>query len=346
MATGRKIHPGGSGPGAAKPAPTLSGFLSLTSIREAARIIAPQVHRTPLFRCAGLGRLTGFEVYLKAENWQKTGSFKPRGALNRIAHLTEAERRHGVLAASAGNHAQGLAYAAAASRIPVRIVMPATAPTAKIEATRAMGAEVILHGEIFDDALERSLELERETGMTFVHPAIDPFVVSGAGTVGLEICEDRPDLDAVVVPVGGGGLICGIGTAVRALAPKARIFGVNPAGAPAMARSFREGKVVRLASAASIADGMAGRAGTAETLAVMTGLVEDLVTVEDRSILEAILLLLTRAKLLTEGAGAGPLAALLEKKIPLPAGSKVVLVLSGGNLDLVRLARWIREGVP
>jgi len=327
-------------------APPLAGLVTPESIREAAAAIAPHVHRTPLLRCATLDRITGFRVHLKAENWQKTGSFKPRGALNRIARMTEEEAARGVLAASAGNHAQGLAYAAAARRIPVLIVMPADAPGAKIEATRAMGAEVILHGEIFDDALERSLEIREETGMTFVHPATDPNVISGAGTIGLEIGEDLPDLDGVVCPVGGGGLITGIGTMVKHMVPGARIFGVNPDGAPAMARSFSEGKVVRLERARSIADGMAGKAGTAETLQAMRGFVESIVTVSDGAILEAILLLLTRAKLLSEGAGAGPLAALLERKIPLPPGSRVALVVSGGNLDVGDLSRWILDGLP
>ena len=327
-------------------APPLRKVVTPRAIREAAAVIAPHIHRTPLLRCATLDRITGFEVHLKAENLQKTGSFKPRGALNRIAHLTPDEARRGVLAASAGNHAQGLAYAAAARRIPVRIVMPATASKAKIDATRAMGAEVILHGELFDDALARSLEILKETGMTFVHPAIDPHVVAGAGTIGLEICEDLPGIDALVCPVGGGGMLTGIATIVKELAPGARIFGVNPDGAPAMARSFREGAVVRLESAASIADGMTGRAGTAETLEAMRGLVESIVTVSDASILEAILLLLGRAKLLVEGAGAGPLAALLERKIPLPEGSRVALILSGGNIDLDRLSGFILDGLP
>jgi len=325
---------------------TLAGGLTIDAIRKAAALIAPDIHRTPLLRCLTLSRVAGFDVRLKPECWQKTGSFKPRGALNRIAHLTEEERRRGVLAASAGNHAQGLAYAASARGIPVRVVMPTTAPPAKIEATRAMGAEVILHGNIFDDALARSLEIQSGSGMTFIHPAADPLVVCGAGTIGIEICEDFPGVDAVVVPVGGGGLICGIATAVKAMAPRALVFGVNPEGAPAMTRSFREGRVVRLERASSIADGMAGKAGTAETLAIMRGLIEDIVTVGDAAILEAILLLLTRAKILAEGAGAGPLAALLEKRIPLPPGSKIVLVVSGGNLDLDRLSHWIREGLP
>lgn len=327
-------------------AAALARELTLEAIREAAVRIAPHIHRTPLLRCSTIDRLTGFRVLLKAENLQKTGCFKPRGALNRLSRLTAEEQSRGVLAASAGNHAQGLAYAAAARRIPVKVVMPRTAQPAKIEATRSMGAEIVLHGEVFDDALDHALALGRETGMTFVHPVLDPLVLAGAGTIGLEICEDLEAFDAVVVPIGGGGLISGISTAVRALRPGAKVFGVNPEGAPAMERSFHEGKVVRLEKVQSIADGMAGRSGTAETLEIMKRLVADVVAVSDRAILDAILLLLTRAKLLVEGAGAGPLAALLQRKIPLPAGATVVLVLSGGNQDLDRLATWIRDGLP
>src|SRR5882724_29239 len=294
----------------------LEQSLTLAAIRDAARIIGPRIHRTPLLRCRQLSERTGFDVRLKDENCA------------------------GVLAASAGNHAQGLAYAAATERIPVKVVMPAKTPAAKIDATRSMGAEVILHGDIFDDALAHALEIRARTGMVFVHPAADPHVVCGAGTVGLEICEDLPEVDAIVCPVGGGGLISGIATAAASLAPRARVFGVNPERADAMARSFREGKVVRLEKASSIAEGMAGRAGTPETLGLLRRLVADVVTVGEASILEAILLLLTRAKILAEGAGAGPLAALLERKIPLPAGSTVVLVVSGGHLDLDRLSSW------
>ena len=326
--------------------PSLAGYLTPDAVRRAASRIAPRVHRTPLLRCAALDRLTGFEVHLKAENWQKTGCFKPRGALNRTAHLDAEERRRGVLAASAGNHAQGIAYAAAAEGIPVRVVMPANTPASKIEATRAMGAEVILHGAIFDDALDEAMRLREATGMVFVHPATDPWVVAGAGTAGLEILEDLPSFDALVCPVGGGGLLAGIGTVVRERLPGARLFGVNAAGADAMARSFREGRVVHLEKAASIAEGIAGRSGIAETLDLLKGLVEEIVTVTDEEILEALLLLLTRAKLVTEGAGAAPLAALLARRVALPRGSRVVLVLSGGNVDPDRLAQWILDGPP
>lgn len=328
------------------PLPALADYLTPDRIREAARVIAPHIHRTPILKCESLSRMTGFDIRLKAENWQKTGCFKPRGALNRIAHMTAGERRRGVLTASAGNHGQGLAYAASASGIPVKVVMPENTPPAKLAATRSMGAEIVLHGQIFDDALAKSLDIVAQSGMTFVHPAIDPFVVTGAGTIGIEILEDVPDLDAVVVPVGGGGLISGIGTFLRSERPDVRIFGVSPEQAAAMSRSFREGKAVRLDKARSIAEGMASRAGTQETIDIMKkGLVEDVVEVSERAILDAIILLLTRAKILAEGAGAGPLAALIERRIPLPPGSRVVLVVSGGNQDLDRLSRWIIDGV-
>jgi threonine dehydratase len=326
--------------------PDLAGHLTAQAIRDAAGLIAPHLHRTPLMRCATLDRMTGCEVHLKAECFQKTGCFKPRGALNRIARLSPAERERGVLAASAGNHAQGLAYAAAAGRIPVKVVMPEATPPAKIQATCSMGAEVILHGEIFDDALEEALRIAESTGMTFVHPATDPWVVAGAGTVGLEIIEDLPEFDALVCPVGGGGLLCGIGTAVRERLPGARLFGVNASGADAMSQSFRAGRVVRLERGRSIAEGIAGRAGIPGTLALMRGLVEDIVTVGEREILDAILLLLTRVKILAEGAGAAPLAALMAGKIPVAPGSRVVLVVSGGNLDIDMLSGWILEGLP
>lgn len=325
---------------------SLTDSVTPSTIRLAAEIIGPYIHRTPLLRCRTLDQLTGFEVHLKTEIWQKTGCFKPRGALNRIANMTAEEESRGVLTASAGNHAQGLAYAAAAKKIPVKVVMPANAPVAKIEATRQMGAEVILHGEIFDDALERALEIQDAAEMTFVHPVIDPHVVSGAGTVGLEICEDLEGLDAIVCPVGGGGLLTGIAIITREMNPSTKLFGVCPASAPAMALSYEKGEVIRTETASSIADGMAGKAGISETLEVLPGLIDGMVTVTEKGILDAMVLLLSRAKLLTEGAGAAPLAALMENKIPMPPGSRIALVLSGGNLDLDRLNHWVSNGVP
>ncbi len=319
--------------------------LSPASVREAAGRIAGKVHRTPLLASATFSSISGHSVRIKAENFQKTGSFKPRGALNRVAISTPEERARGFLAASAGNHSQGLAWAASALNAPVTVVMPAGAQPAKVEATRALGARVVLHGAIFDDALVEALRIRDETGATFVHPCIDPAVASGAGTIGLEILEDCPGVDAIVVPIGGGGLISGIATAVKAIAPRVKIYGVEPQTAPAMKRSLDEGRLVTLDSADSIADGMAGRAVFAETLAVCERLVEDVILVPEAVMLDAIVLLLTRCKILAEAAGAAPVGALVEGLVPLPSGSTVVTVVSGGNQDTRLLARWIAEGI-
>ena len=323
---------------------TIQG-LSLDSIRDAAGALRGKVHRTPLLSSQTLSARSGHRLLMKAENLQKTGSFKPRGAFNRIRRLTADERARGVLAASAGNHSQGLAWAAVAQGVPVTVVMPAMAQQAKINATRGMGAQVILHGEIFDDALVRALAIRDETGMTFVHPCIDPDVLSGAGTIGLEILEDCPEVDAIVVPIGGGGLISGIATAVKALAPRVRVFGVEPATAPAMKRSMDEGKLVTLETARSIADGMAGRSVFAETLGICRRHVEDVLLVSEESMLEAIVALLTRCKLLTEAAGAAGVAATLNGLVPVAPGSTIVAVLSGGNQDMGTLATWLTRGL-
>ena len=321
-------------------------LLTLDDVRAAAAAVAPHVHRTPLVRSRTFSEMSGYEVFLKCENLQRTGSFKPRGALNRILRMTAEERRRGVLAASAGNHSQGLAYAAASRGIPVTVVMPRTASAAKVEATRSLGAEIILRGEIFDDALAFALDLRRERGLTFVHPCTDPDVAAGAGTVGLEIVEDLPEVDAVVVPVGGGALLAGIATAVRGMRPEARVFGVEPETAPAMALSLDAGRLVTLESARSIADGMAGRAVFQYTLDHALALCAGVRLVSETAILHAIRLLLSRAKVLAEGAGAAPLAALLEGLPGVPRGARAVAVVSGGNIDVDLLAGWLRDGLP
>lgn len=319
--------------------------VGLDSIRGAARAGEGRLHRTPLLRSSTLSRMTGLEVWLKTENLQKTGSFKPRGALFRMASLTAQDRRRGVMTASAGNHSQGLAWAAGQLGVPVTVVMPATAPQAKVDATRGYGATIIQHGEIFDDALERALEIQKQTGLTFVHPDLDPAMVAGAGTIGLEILEDLPDVHAIVVPIGGGALAGGISIATKATSQSVRIFGVQPQGAPSMKRSLEAGRLIVLEQARSIADGMAGRAVFAETLALAQRHMEDVLLVSDEAVLRAITILLARCKLLAEGAGAAPVAAMMEKLVPVPPGSKVVAVISGGNLDLTRLSRWLAEGL-
>ncbi len=320
-------------------------LITLEEIRKAATLVSPQLHRTPLWHSRTFSELAGAQVYLKCENLQKTGSFKPRGALYRIANLSPRERARGVMAASAGNHAQGLAFAARSRDIPVTVVMPETAPQAKLDATREMGARVIQKGTLFDDALAEALLLQRTTGMTFVHPCTDPDVVAGAGTLGLEIVEDLPQVDAVVVPVGGGALLAGIAAAVRGVRPQAQVWGVEPRTAPAMERSLAAGELVTLESADSIADGMAGLAVFQYTLDHARALCAGVRLVSEEAMLRAIRLLLERAKLLTEAAGAAPLAAILDGLPGIGPDSRVVAVLSGGNQDLNLLAGWLRDGV-
>jgi threonine dehydratase len=317
--------------------------LSIESIRDAARTIKGRVHRTPLVRSQALSLASGYEVFLKAENLQKTGSFKPRGALNRILRIPETERRRGVVAASAGNHAQGLAYAAAHVGIPALVVMPETAPHAKLEAVRGYGAEVEQVGRMFDDCVRRSEEICAARGMSYVHPCTDADVVAGAGTIGLEIVDDLPDVDAVVVPIGGGGLIAGIAVAVHALRPRAAIYGVQPRGSPPMERSFRAGRLIAVPKAATIADGLIGREVYQPTLDVVLAHCQDIVLVSDQALVDAIVTILTRCKLLTESSGAAAVAAL--KALDLPRGRRVVCVLSGGNQDLALLAGWIEHGL-
>lgn len=315
---------------------------TLESVQAAASILKGKVRRTPLLHSGSLSRATGYEVFLKAENLQTTGSFKPRGAFHKIALMTPEERSRGVLAASAGNHAQGLAWAGRAAGIPVTVVMPENAQPAKIAATRGYGATIVLHGQVFHDALERSLEIQRETGMTYVHPCTDPDVAAGAGTIGLEILEDLPDVDAVLVPIGGGALVSGVAAAVKGLRPKAQVYGVEAANSPAMKRSMDAGRLVTLESWDSIADGLAGPSTFQETLDMCTRYLEDVLLVSEAGLLDAIDFLLTRDKLLSEAAGAGAAGALLEGRLAVPKGSRVVALVSGGNQDLDRLAGWWR----
>lgn len=325
--------PAGDGPAA----------VDLPAIRDAAATIAGFVHRTPLLSSAAFSEMAGAEVFLKLENLQKTGSFKVRGAFNRLARLDAAARARGVICASAGNHAQGVALAGARLGIPVTVVMPATAPTTKVVATRGYGAEVVLHGEGYDGAYERACQLAAERGLTFIHAFDDPLVVAGQGTVGLEIVDDLPDVDTVVVPVGGGGLIAGIAVAVKSRRPGVRIVGVQPEAAPALARAFATGRLEPVERARTIADGLAVKAPREMTFRLIRRYVDDMVTVSEDEIARAILLLLERAKLVAEGAGAAALAALLHGKVP-DAG-RVAVVVSGGNIDVKLLARIIERGL-
>jgi threonine dehydratase len=278
----------------------------------------------------------GIDLFLKCENLQKTGSFKPRGALNKLASLDEAARRRGVVTVSAGNHAQALAWAARATNVRATVVMPQSASQAKADASAGYGAEVIRHGTTFE-AFDRAHALAAERGLLFVHPFDDEDVVAGAGTTGLEILEQVSDIDAVVVPIGGGGLIAGIATAVKQLRPSVSVYGVEPRGAAAMRASLDAGRAIRLQNVDTIADGLAAPMAGELTYEIVRRYVDDVVLVTDAEIAAAVRALLSRVKLLAEPAGAAAVAAILESRLPLRAGARVVAMVSGGNVDLERL---------
>lgn len=310
-------------------------MLSIDQVVQARARIADRIHRTPTLSATRLGRESGVRLSLKCENLQRTGSFKVRGALNRVAHLTPAERGRGVIAVSAGNHAQALAYAAAAAGVPCTVVMPAGASRVKVEASRGYGAEVVLEGASTIEAFARAHALADERGLTFVHPFEDAQVVAGAGTVGLELMEDAPELDAVVVPIGGGGLASGIAVAVKALNPRVRVFGVEPAGAAAMRQSLDAGRAMRLDRVdPGLADGLAAPMAGELTYDIIRRHVDDVVLVDDAAVARAMRELLASAKLLAEGAGAAGVAAVISGALRLPEGSRVACIVSGGNVDL------------
>jgi threonine dehydratase len=312
---------------------------------EAARgRLGEAVYRTPCPYSRTLSELTGTLCHLKLENLQMTGSFKERGAANLLLQLDEAGRRLGVVAASAGNHGLAVAFHAHRLGIPATIVMPTYAPLVKVASARRSGAEVILHGANYDEAYERASALVAERGAVFVHPFDDPRVVAGQGTLGLELLEQVDDLDAVVVPVGGGGLIAGVALALKARRPSVRVIGVQAAAVPAMQRALLAHERVRVPPGATIADGIAVRQVGQLTFALAARLVDEVVTADEEELANAVLLLLEIEKTVVEGAGAAPLAALLNRPLGL-AGKRVVLVLSGGNIDVTMLARIIERGL-
>ena len=313
-------------------------MIDLNAIREAAANIKPYLHRTPIFTSRFLSSRTGADVFLKAELFQKTGSFKPRGAINKLKHFTPEEKARGIVSVSAGNHAQAVAFASAMEKIPCVVVMPSTAPKNKLEATRGYGATVVLHDDM-RTIFEKMEEVKQERNAILLHPFDDPDVIAGQGTVGLEIHEDVPDADTVVVGIGGGALISGIASAIKQLNPRARVIGVEPEGAQSMKRALAEGKPVRLEKIETVADGLAAPYAGQLPLEITRELVDDIVIVSDAEIVDAVKLLLERTKLLAEPAAAAGTAALLSGKIPHPG--KTVLVLSGGNLSLDLLKKWI-----
>jgi threonine dehydratase len=317
-------------------------MLTLDDVLAAQRVIAGRLHRTALLRSAALSTRVGAPLYLKLENMQKTGSFKPRGVLNRIAALSGDERARGLITASAGNHAQALAWAAAAEGLPCTVVMPETAPAAKIAATRGYGATIVFEPSTLT-VFERANALVAEYGATFVPPFDDPWVVAGQGTVGLELLEDLPDMSTVVVPIGGGGLIAGVALAIKSQRPDVQIVGVEPEGAAAMWRSREAGQPVRLETVATIADGLSAPFAGALPFALVQRYVDDVVLVDDAAIREAMILILERTKLLAEPGGAAGVAALLSGAIRPQSGAPVVAILSGGNVDAGRLAALLSK---
>jgi threonine dehydratase len=317
--------------------------VTLADIEKAQAALQGIIHTTPLDRSRTFSALAGCDVYLKLENLQKTGSFKIRGAYNKIHSLSAEEKARGVIAASAGNHAQGVAYSASTAGIKSTIVMPEVAPLAKIIATRGYGAEVVLSGAVYDDAYAKARQVQQDSGQTFIHAYNDNAVIAGQGTVGLEIIQTLEDVDAIVVPIGGGGLISGIAVAVKELAPHVKVYGVQAAGAPAMYISKKEHTLRTTADAVTMADGIAVKVPGDLTFEIVEKYVDDIVVIDDEAVASTILMLLERAKLMVEGAGAVSLAAILHEKIP--AKGKVVSVISGGNIDVNIISRIIERGL-
>jgi threonine dehydratase len=322
----------------------MATMITLADIQAARERIQSSVYLSPCPHSVMLSSLTGQEIYLKLENLQMTGSFKERGALNRIALLTSEEASRGVVAASAGNHAQGVSYHATARGIRAIIVMPLPTPLVKVTATRQFGAEVILHGANYDEAYAEARRLCSEANMTFIHAFDDPAVMAGQGTIGLELLEQIPQLEAVVVPIGGGGLIGGIACAVKETRPDIRVIGVQTSRLPSMATALREGHPTTIDAATTIADGIAVRRAGDHTFPVVEKYVDEIVTVDEDEISSAILMLLEREKTLAEGAGATALAALLQHRTSLKSKHTAVLVC-GGNIDVTLLARIIERGL-
>ncbi|WP_266079631.1 threonine ammonia-lyase [Haladaptatus caseinilyticus] len=320
-------------------------MLELEDVRSARERVAETARHTPLDYSHTFSRMTGAEVHLKLETFQRTGSFKIRGATNRIMTLSEEEKEAGVVTASAGNHAQGVALAATRSNVNSKIVMPEHAPISKVRATQNYGAETVLYGEDYDEAAERAHEIEEEEGRTYVHAFDDEKVMAGQGTIGLEIVDDLPDVDTVVVPIGGGGLIGGIATAIKGQNPDARIIGVQSEGASSVADSLQKGSVQTLDSVDTIADGIATRRVGYKNFDVIESRVDEVVTVSDSETAVALAYLLERGKTLVEGAGAVPLAAILGNKFDYDEDEIIVPVLSGGNIDMNVLTTVIMRGL-
>lgn len=317
-------------------------MLTLDKIYSAKYVLKQVIRETDIIRAPKIN--PDADIYLKTENLQITGSFKVRGAYFRMSQLSDEEKAKGVIACSAGNHAQGVALAAARNGIKSIICLPDGAPISKVEATKSYGAEVCLVKGVYDDAYAEALRQRDEYGYTFIHPFDDEDVIAGQGTIGLELLEQIPDMDAVIVPIGGGGLISGIAFAIKKLNPKIKVYGVQAAGAPSMYNSIHDHQIERLESVSTIADGIAVKEPGENTYNIISEYVDDIVTVTDDEISAAILALMEQHKLVTEGAGAVPVAAAMFNKVPIK-GKKTVCLLSGGNIDVTILSRVIKRGL-
>ena len=320
--------------------------VTLETIKNARETIKDIINITPVLESTKMSEKTGANVYLKCENLQKTGSFKIRGACNKIANLTDEEKANGVIASSAGNHAQGVALGAKMNGIDATIAMPATAPLAKVKATKGYGAKVVLNGLVYDDAYAKAVEIQKETGATFLHPFDDEYVISGQGTISLEIFEQlNENVDTIVCPIGGGGIIAGVATAAKALNPSVKIVGVQTANIPSMKESVKNGKVTTAFNANTVADGIAVKTPGNLTFDIIKDLVDEVITVEEDEIYQAMLFLLEYQKVAAEGAGAVSTAAIWSGKYQPKKYENVVCIISGGNVDTNTLYRVIDKGL-
>jgi len=318
-------------------------MIGLEEIVNARKIMEGRIHRTPLISSMNLGKQTNTQLYFKPEVFQKTGSFKVRGALNKLNSLTPGERKRGVITVSSGNHAQGVAYSASQLGMKAVVVMPDTTDSAKVNATKGYGAEVVLTDQ---DLFQVCAEIQKKRNLTMVHPFDDPYIIAGQGTIGLEIVEELPDIDVVFVQIGGGGLIAGVATAIKSKKPKVKIIGVEPTGCPSMYESLKQKKIVRLDKVNTIADGLASEFTGELNLALTQKYVDDVVLVSDDELINGIGLLLEWCKVLTEPSGVASFAALYFKKAKIPAGAKTVCILSGGNISRKRLADLLLKEKP
>jgi len=320
-------------------------MIPLEKIQNAAKRIEKVVYHTPFAYAPSLSQKVGNEIYLKKENLQITGAFKLRGAFNKIASLSEEKRRKGVIAASAGNHAQGVAFSANYFNIPSIIVMPEATPLTKISGVREYGGEVVLAGNNYDEAYEYAVKLAEEKGLEFIHPFADEEVMAGQGSIALEMLKEVPNLECLIVPIGGGGLISGIASAAKQINPHIKVIGVTAQGAPAMRLSFLSGSVQDSSFVKTIADGIAVRDTSPVTYKIIKEIVDDIVEVDDEEIANAILFLMERHKVVVEGAGAVGVAALLHHKIKFGSPKKVGIVISGGNIDVTMINLIIEKGL-